>query len=109
MNKNLTCPQCKNILVPGSKFCPNCGFQLEGAQTFTTKKKLCMYAVSILAPPFGLIYFFKYYHSDNPEIKKVGLIAGVLTIISFLLTIWWTFGFFQSIQSQINSYSSLGL
>jgi len=105
----LQCPKCQTILIPGGKFCPNCGYELVATQTFSLKKKLWMYTVSILAPPFGLVYFFKYYHSENAEIKKVGLIAGILTMISLILTIWWTFGFFQSIQNQINSVSNLGL
>jgi predicted amidophosphoribosyltransferase len=30
LSATITCPQCKATLPAGSKFCPNCGYQLTG-------------------------------------------------------------------------------
>ncbi|HYK08815.1 MAG TPA: zinc-ribbon domain-containing protein [Candidatus Eisenbacteria bacterium] len=106
----LVCPNCGNILVPGDAFCPKCGAKVENqAQSVGIGKQIYVYFVSFFLPPFGLIWAWKYMRSSSSQMKRVGIVAIVLTIAGIFLTIWTTMGFLQGMQAQLNSYSNLGL
>ena len=104
----LICPTCGNILTPDNIFCPKCGTKVsDSAGRVSFGKQISIYSMSLFLPPFGLIWTFKYLNDPNRRI--VGFIAGAITIISLILTVWLTMGFFQGIQSQMSQYSNVGL
>lgn len=109
MNELLTCPSCNQSIFPTDRFCPHCGYNLSSSQGIGIGKQLYIYAVSLLLPPFGLIWTFKYFHSSEAIVRRVGIIAGVITIISCILTLWWFAGFWNSLQQQITTYQNLGM
>ena len=74
---------------------------------------MLIYLASLLLPPIGLWWGFKYIKQDDPKIRNVGIAAIVLTVIASIITIWITVSlinsFSASINSQLNGYSNLGL
>lgn len=108
--QQLVCPTCGNILAPNDLFCPKCGTKVvRSMQPIGIGRQIWIYFVSLALPPFGLIWTWKYLRSDNSQVKRVGITAAILTVIAIVLTVWVTVGFLQSMQSQLNSYSNLGL
>lgn len=69
----------------------------------TISKQIVIYLVSFFLPPFGLGWGFKYIKFHDEKVKRVGLIAILLTIVSIILTIWITMSFFNSYSQTINS------
>ena len=52
------------------------------------KSKRWAYLVSVLAPPFGLIYSIKYYFFDNrDDAKQVAFVTVILTVTTIVATI----------------------
>lgn len=112
-NASLTCPNCKTPIVPGSKFCSNCGIALTSLTTVSIGKQIWIYFVSFFLPPLGLIWTFKYFRSPNSQQKKVAIAAAILTIVGAIITLWVSLGVFntinQQVQQQLNGYQNLGL
>lgn len=69
--------------------------------------------MSLLLPPLGVIWTFKYLRSQNNQPRKVAYIALGLTIFSLIVGTWLTIGFFNNInrqvQQQVNQYQNLGM
>lgn len=106
------CPHCGQAIAETDMFCSHCGTQIIRQDLpISMGRKFYIYAVSVLLPPLGFIWLVKYIKSTNPDLKKVGILAGVLTLISSIITIWVTLGLLQSIQNSFSLYnnSSLGL
>lgn len=113
MDTPTICPQCQTILLPNTNFCPKCGFQIvQNPQVIGIGRKVWIYFVSLFLPPLGLIWTFKYLRSDSIQLKRVALIATALTVISIVVSIWFTVSFFQGLQqqyNQIDTYQNLGI
>lgn len=100
-NQNF-CRYCKNIIDVNAYFCPNCGKKLRDKPLSTSLlAQIGVYALSIFAPPFGLIPAFKYLKQDNG--KTIGMLAILLTLISLGFTVWFTINFINSINKTLNS------
>lgn len=107
---SLICQNCGNTLSPDDLFCSTCGTKIEKQPlTVGIGRQIWIYFISLALPPFGLIWTWKYLRSSNSQLKRIGIIAAILTVISIILTIWTTVGFLQGIQSQLNSYTNMGL
>ncbi len=102
----MPCPNCKNEILKNSNFCQFCGYKLN--EKITLSRQFYIYAVSLLLPPLGLIWFFKYFRSSEVNKKNIAYITLILTILSTFLTIWWTISFIKSFQNSFSQYSSLG-
>lgn len=108
----ILCPFCNTTIENTAYFCPNCGKQLKNTPSDTsTLKKIVVYAVSLLLPPFGLWYAWKYLQTGDYESRKVGVIAIVLTILSiivtFIVTFWITADFMNSLFQSLNGLNGL--
>jgi len=53
------------------------------------KKKTRAYLVSLLLPPFGLLYALKYYLSAESDATQIANVCVILTAIAFLI-LWLT-------------------
>ncbi len=100
------CPKCGGVITPGDIFCSHCGYALV-AQPIHIGQQINIILISLLLPPFGLVYFFKYFKSENSSNKRIGYIAGVLTIVSTIFVTWTTIGVWQGIQQTFSQYPSL--
>jgi len=54
------------------------------------RKRKRAYLVSVILPPFGLIYAAYYYFGDKPDGKSVAINCVILTLVSFLVA--WGIG-----------------
>ncbi|MEY4731701.1 MAG: hypothetical protein RL681_647 [Candidatus Parcubacteria bacterium] len=50
-----------------------------------------IFFLSICLPPLGLWPGIKYVRHSDPDTKRIGLIAIVLTILSSAISVWLTF------------------
>lgn len=59
--------------------------QKHQANMLQPGQKRWAYLVSLVAPPFGLIYAVKFYFSDKDDAKQAAILCLVLTVLSLLL------------------------
>ncbi|HEX8965845.1 MAG TPA: zinc ribbon domain-containing protein [Patescibacteria group bacterium] len=101
------CPKCGNTIFPTDEFCAHCGFRLSFQKdSFSIGKIIWIIFVSVVLPPFGLVWTFKYFKSKNPSQKKIAIMSLVLTIVSVILNIWLGIGIFSAVNQQINQVNS---
>lgn len=100
-NSPPVCRKCGNQVAPTDNFCSNCGTQLR-EQNISVGKQIYIYAVSIILPPLGLVWTFKYFRSSQSNQRMVAIVALVLTVVASVATVWLFMGFLQTIQQQFN-------
>jgi len=99
------CPVCHQSVVPEWYFCPNCGKELKAKPVrVSVVTQIGIYTLSAFLPPLGLWPGIKYLGKEGREVKIVGAVAIVLTIISSVVTVWLTFHY---LQSYLSIYSGL--
>lgn len=113
MDNLVTCRYCQGTITFADYFCPNCGKKLREKPVSTTlSRQIVIYLISALLPPLGLWPAIKYLRQTDDKAKQIGLVAIVITIISTLVTVWFTFYlinyFNQIVGSQLGSYEGLG-
>ena len=101
--ENLICPYCKLPISENFLFCSNCGKKLKDAFSTTIGKQIGIYTLSILLPPLGLVPGIKYLLQKDQKRKLIGITAIVLTIISTIITVWFTIGYVSQASNTINS------
>ncbi len=118
--KMAVCPQCHQPVRPEYYFCPNCGKKLEERPLSTSVwAQIWLYFFTLILMPITcyLIYTrwqgLRYFRSNDPKARQIGLIAIILLIISIILLVWGTWAgitqFQQYIQNQENSINYIGL
>src|SRR5258706_1781332 len=108
--QTMICPSCKHTASILDNFCPSCGKKLPKIEIhISIAKQIYIYLISLIAPPFGIIYTFRYFRNPHTQVKWVGWVALILTIISCAVTIWYTVGLINGIQQDLSKYSSIGL
>ena len=121
LTKRTICPQCHQPVMPEYYFCPNCGKKLDDAPLSTSiGAQIWLYTYSLIIMPVTcyLVYThwkgWKYFKSDDPKARNMGIVAIVLLAISFILIIWSTYagiGWFQQYvqtqQTQLNNISGI--
>ncbi len=104
----ITCSSCHKIIpLQDAKFCPYCGKALTISTS--AEKQIVVYLVSLLVPPFGFWYVWKYLRQGDRKSKIIGIVAAVLTIIAIATSIWlWEKSLTvlnQKINSSLGSFS----
>lgn len=107
------CSVCHQPLLSSYYFCPNCGTKVNTPPLSTTlATQIGIYTFSIILPMIGFILVtkwpgVKYFKSKDKKIKKIGIIAWALLILSTIITIWlayiWTLDTIQSLTQSINT------
>ncbi len=101
------CPKCGNTVFPTDEFCAHCGFRLSlKKENFSLGKIIWIIFVSLILPPFGLIWTFKYMKSKNSSEKKVAIMSLLLTMLSVILNIWLGVGIFSAVNQQVNQVNT---
>lgn len=110
--EQLLCPNCHIQVADSFYFCPNCGKKLKEHLSTGIGAQLGLYALSLLLPPLGLFPGIKYASQSDTKTRTIGVTAIVLTIVSLLLTFWFTYVFFKgttnALHTQMNQYQNLG-
>jgi hypothetical protein len=109
----LVCPYCHQAILPSYYFCPNCGSKISAAELSTSPgTQAWIYVFSIILPIMCFIFVtrwpgWKYYKSQDPKARQIGMIAIALITLSTLVTIWyayiWTQEAIQSSEASINA------
>lgn len=107
---SLLCPVCHYPIKQEYYFCPNCGKNLKPAPLSTSlEKQIGVYLLSVFVPPFGLIPSIRYLTQKDEKSKMVGMVALLLTVLSTVITTYYTFqfvsGFTKTVDQQLNSQS----
>ncbi|HEV2339791.1 MAG TPA: zinc ribbon domain-containing protein [Patescibacteria group bacterium] len=102
-----SCPFCKRAIPENSTFCPYCGKVIH--ERISIGRIIWIYIICLFAPPFGLVYFFKYIGKKDKALRKVAIVSLVLTVISIIITGWWGIGLYNAAQQQVMQYQKLGL
>lgn len=105
---NSSCPKCHAVVPASAYFCPNCGKVIRAKPLSTTiLKQTVIYLVSLLIPPFGYWYGWRYLRQPDHRSKLIGLVATVLTTVATVATIWATKAALDEAYRAINSINSL--
>lgn len=70
-------------------------------------KQTFIYLGSLLLPPLGLVWGFKYLKQKDPAVKRVGYLAILLTVISLVLTVWLSFKLVNTLNQSFNNQIDL--
>lgn len=101
------CPKCGNTIFPTDEFCAHCGLKLSFKKdSFSVWKIIWIIFVSLVLPPFGLIWTWKYFKSKDSAEKKIAIMALVLTVFSVILNIWLGFGIIRAVNQQVNQVNT---
>jgi hypothetical protein len=99
----ILCPKCHVPVKSGDYFCSNCGTNLHPAPpSISIGSQLLLYLGSLLLPPMGIIWGFRYLRQPDSKSKAVGLIAMILTIVILVITVQVTVGFINTVNEQVN-------
>lgn len=103
-SQQASCKYCYASISGYFYFCPNCGRMLR--EKTTISRQIVVYFVSLFAPPFGLIYAWRFLRQEGSKSKIIGVVALVLTMISIAAVFWIFAGLIKSVNEQINALNS---
>lgn len=69
-------------------------------------KQIAVYLVSLLIPPFGFWYVWKYLRQNDRKSKVIGTVSLILTVIAIALSVWLWDKSISALNQAMNS--SLG-
>lgn len=102
MDEISLCPGCHIAVRPTDYFCFNCGKNLHAAPPGTTPAdQLKLYAGSILLAPMGIFWGLKYLGVNDDKTKIVGVVAMILSGVTFIIAAQYTMAFVNSLNSQV--------
>ncbi len=108
MLETIFCPSCRQPVDTSVFFCPNCGKKIRSPPLSTSvTTQILLYIKTLLLPPFGIIWGYRYCRQSDRASKIIGYIVIVITIIE---TIWMTkvtVDIINSTTTQINSQVQL--
>lgn len=97
------CPTCHTTVRPTDYFCFNCGKNLHEKPLSTSKTtEFLYYAGSILLPPLGFWWAYKYYKQGGNDGKRIALICSVLTVLATIIAARWSIRIMDQVNSQVN-------
>ena len=107
----MICPRCHQTIQPTDYFCPNCGKKLHSPPLSTSiSSQIVLYLKTLLLPPFGFIWGYRYLRQSDSKSKLIGLAVIIITIIETIWLIFFTINFTNTLNQQINqTYQLYGL
>lgn len=100
----LTCPTCHQIVEGTDYFCPNCGKNLKPAPPSTTlTSQMELYGKSLLLPPLGFLWGYKYLKQPGMKAKMVGLTTMIITVVVLVFIVVSTVKLINTVNEQVNS------
>lgn len=108
MDEIITCPGCHLPVEKSCYFCPNCGKKIRSPPLSTTwSSQIILYLKTLLLPPLGLIWGYRYLRQPDSDSKLVGLVTVVITVIEIIWLIVTTIGVVNMANQQINQQIQL--
>lgn len=104
MDDNIVlCPKCQTPNPAVNNYCPSCGQKIrEKPLSATLLTQLGLYALSVFLPPLGLWPAFKYLRQEDPQLKRIGIIAVILTVLSVIASIYFAAAVVNQVNNQVN-------
>ena len=98
----VTCPVCHVGVKPTDYFCANCGRELHAKpKSVSLANQLAVYVGSLLLPPLGFVWGWRYLKQEGSESKRVGWVAIVLTVVSLVAATAWTIATINTVNEQV--------
>lgn len=88
-------------------FIPSRNISVSEMVQISLLKQTFIYLGSLLLPPLGLVWGFKYLKVKDPGVKRVGYLAIILTIISLVLTIWLSFNLVNTLNQSFKDQTNI--
>jgi len=112
MEPQQKCPHCEQVISQLDYFCPSCGKKLKGKPlSVSVGRQIFVYLLSVLLPPLGLWPAVRYLKQNSEKSRMIGFIAIALTIISIVVTVWFSIGYMnvfnQQLKQQLNNNINL--
>jgi len=106
------CSVCSAPLSADAIFCAHCGKQMHEVPLSTSiGRQILVNAVSILLPPLGYWYTWKYFQefkrSGNNAAKIISIVSGMLTTLSLIVSLWITKDIMDGIYQSFNQLNNL--
>ena len=102
MDEMIECPQCHTSVRPTDYYCFNCGKNLHPAPPDTSSATLIGYFFgSIILPPLGIVWGFKYTHHSDIKIKIFGWSLIILTILELVIVTKGIIDLYNNINDQV--------
>ena len=102
MDEISLCPACHIAVRPTDYFCFNCGKNLHAAPPgTTTTDQIKLYLGSVFLAPIGIFWGLRYLRDGSQKSKMVGIIAMVLSVVTFIIAVRYTVNLVNTINSQV--------
>jgi len=97
------CHVCHTQIRTTDYFCFNCGANLHPKPRSTSlSTQIGLYLGSVVLPPMGLIWGFRYLREQSQTGKIIGVVCIILTIITLLAIAQGTISAINMINEEIN-------
>lgn len=97
------CPTCHTQVRATDFFCFNCGTNLKPKPLSTSiTTQLGYYIATLLLPPLGIIWGFRYLRQDNTQAKIIGLVMIVATFIELTIIMIGTVNTINFLNNEVN-------
>lgn len=98
----ILCPACHVAIKQSDYFCFNCGKNLHPAPPSLSFGSLTGFSIgSIVLPPMGIIWGFRYIRSQDSKAKIFGFVLIGLTVIELFILTDITVKAYNTINEQI--------
>ncbi len=108
MEENTLCPICHQSVRPIDYFCSNCGKNLRPRPLSTSfSSQISLYVKTLLLPPLGIVWGFRYLRQPDAKSKIVGLITIVITVIEIVFLVKFTINLINIVNQQVSQQAQL--
>lgn len=102
------CPNCRQPIQLTYVYCPNCGKKIHSDSLSTSLFSLFILILkTLLLPPFGLLWGYRYLRQSDNTSKIIGLIIIIITIIETVWLVQVTIVSINSVSQQINQIQNI--
>lgn len=111
MDEIVSCPKCHQPVTLTDYFCPGCGKKIRSRPLSTSlTSQIVLYLKTLLLPPFGLIWGYRYLRQSDTASKIVGLVTIIITAVETVWLVEATVAAVNTVQQQLNQQiNSYGL
>ncbi len=108
MDEIISCPRCHQTIKSTDYFCFNCGQKIHEPPLSTSlQSQTILYIKTILLPPLGILWGFRYLRQSDTNSKIVGLLAIIFTVVVIIVATQLTMALVNTATQQINQQSQL--
>lgn len=98
------CSSCHIVVRPTDYFCYNCGKNLRPKPlSISWENQVLIYIGSVLLPPMGFIWGFRYLREKEEKSKMIGIVAIILTIVVLVVVLKLSIDLINTINTQVNT------